>query len=138
MFGENLTTIGLDITEARLGEQWSVGNDLVLAVTGPRIPCSTFAVWMGTGGWLNAFTARARPGAYLRVVTPGEARAGDAIEVVHRPTHPVDVGFAFRAFTRERVLLPRVLAAGEDLDPELRDLALAGRGFDLDDEQTNP
>ncbi|GAC1597681.1 MAG: hypothetical protein NVS3B21_22470 [Acidimicrobiales bacterium] len=55
-----------------------------------------------------------------------------------RPTHPVDVGITFRAFTRERVLLPDVLVAGEHLDPELRDLALAGRGFDLDDEPTNP
>ena len=137
-FGENLTTVGLDISGARLGEQWRVGSDLVLSVTGPRIPCSTFAVWMGTRGWLNAFTARARPGAYLRVIAPGEVRAGDAIEVVHRPTHDVDVGLTFRAFTRERVLLPGILAAGEDLDPELRDLALARRGFDLDDEPINP
>ena len=138
MFGENLTTVGLDIAGARLGEQWRVGNDLVLAVTGPRIPCSTFAVWMGTRGWLNTFTARARPGAYLRVVTPGDVCAGATIDVVHRPTHPVDVGFTFRAFTRERDLLPRVAAAGEHLDPELRDLALAGNGFDLNDEPTNP
>ncbi len=133
-FGENLTTVGLDVTSARLGERWQIGGKLVLAVTGPRIPCATFAVWMKERGWLKAFTGRARPGAYLRVVTPGDACANDAIEVVHRPGHDVDVGLCFRALTREHGLLPRLLAADEELEPELRERALAGRGFDLADE----
>src|SRR5262245_61813438 len=42
MFGENLTTAGLDVDEALVGEQWSVGGEVVLEVRGPRIPCSTF------------------------------------------------------------------------------------------------
>lgn len=126
-FGENLTTIGVDITSALLGERWQVGPDVVLAVTSPRTPCATFAVWMNEQGWLKAFTARGRPGAYLRVLAPGEVREGDAIEILHRPDHDVDVGLCFRALTRERELLPRLLAAGECLEPDLRDLALAGQ-----------
>jgi MOSC domain-containing protein YiiM len=133
-FGENLTTVGLDVTGARLGERWQVGSQLVLAVTGPRVPCATFAVWMGERGWLKAFTARARPGAYLRVVSPGQVQAGDTIEVVQRPDHDVDIGLTFRALTRERDLLPRLLGAGDDLGRELRELAMAGHGFNLDDE----
>ena len=39
MFGENLTTIGLDVTGPRIGERWRIGNELVLQVTAPRIPC---------------------------------------------------------------------------------------------------
>lgn len=133
-FGENLTTVGIDVTGARLGEQWRVGERAILAVTGPRIPCSTFAAWMDTRGWLKAFTARARPGAYLRVVSPGHVQERDPIEVVHRPRHDVDVGLCFRALTRERALLPRLLEAGGDLEPELRALASAGRRFDIDED----
>jgi MOSC domain-containing protein YiiM len=133
-FGENLTTVGIDVTAARLGERWKVGADVVLAVTGPRIPCAVFAVWMDTRGWLKEFTKRARPGAYLRVVTPGYVRPGDAIEVVHVPDHGVDIGYTFRALTRERDLLPGLLEAGDHLEPELRDLALAGQGYELDEE----
>lgn len=133
-FGENLTTVGLDVTGARLGERWHIGQEVVLAVTGPRIPCATFAAWMGTRGWLNTFTERARPGAYLRVVSAGRVREGDAVHVGDRPAHDVDVGLCFRALTRERHLLPRLVEVGENLDPELRELALAGRGFDLDDD----
>ena len=133
-FGENLTTSGLDLTSARLGERWRVGEDLVLAVTGPRIPCATFAVWIRERGWLKSFTDRACPGAYLRVLTPGRVREGDPIRVVHRPIHEVDVGLTFRALTRAPELLPRLLDAGDDLEPELRALARAGRGYELDPE----
>jgi MOSC domain-containing protein YiiM len=120
-FGENLTTVGLDVSGARLGEHWKIGAQVVLAVTYPRIPCATFAAWMAERGWLKAFTARARPGAYLRVVTPGEVRAGDPVEIVRRPEHPVDVSLCFRAVTGEPHLLPELLAAGDDLQPDLRD-----------------
>lgn len=135
-FGENLTTVGLDVTGARLGERWRVGETLVLEVTGPRVPCSTFAVWMGRQGWLKAFVGRARPGAYLQVVIPGEVRPGDAIEVVHRPAHTVDIGLAFRAITGDARLLPQLLAAGDDLGSEMRELVEAGHGFAIDDESS--
>jgi len=131
-FGENLTTVGIDVTTARLGETWRVGDDVVLAITGPRIPCSTFAAWMGSRGWLKDFVARGRPGAYLRVVKAGTVRPGDTITVERRPDHDVDVGLCFRALTGRRELLPRLLAAGEHLDAALRDIVVAGRGFDDD------
>ena len=64
------------------------------------------------------FTAEARCGAYLKVLAPGEITAGDPIEVVHRPSHDVTVTMMFRAFMNERELMPRLLAAGDDLDAE--------------------
>ncbi|MCM2389430.1 MOSC domain-containing protein [Streptomyces albipurpureus] len=119
-FGENLTTAGVDVNGALIGERWLIGERLVLEVTSGRVPCRTFASWLGANGWVKRFTQRAAPGAYLRVIEPGEIRAGDALEIVHRPDHEVTVALAFRAGTIERALLPRVLAAGDALHPVLR------------------
>ncbi len=99
VFGENLTTRGLDVNGALIGERWRIGPDVVLEITSPRIPCSTFRGWLGLPGWLKRFTAAARPGAYLRVVEPGEIRAGDRIEIVSRPADGRTVADAFRAWT---------------------------------------
>ena len=117
-FGENLTTFGLDVSGALIGERWRIGSEVVLEVTSGRIPCATFQAHVGEKQWVKRFTAKAAPGAYLRVIEPGEVRAGDAIEVVHRPDHDVTVALQFRAVTTERKLLPRLLAAGQALHPE--------------------
>jgi MOSC domain-containing protein YiiM len=119
-FGENLTTSGIDVAGARIGEQWQVGDTVVLQVREPRIPCSTFRGWVGEKGWLKTFTEVARPGAYLRVLVPGTIRGGDAVRLVHRPAHDVTISLSYRALMTERHLLPRLLAAGDDLPDELR------------------
>ncbi|WP_424185992.1 MOSC domain-containing protein [Actinokineospora sp. G85] len=107
-FGENLTTVGVDITGTEVGELWRVGEELVLRVTTPRIPCRTFGAWLGREGWLKTFTQHAVPGTYLSVVEPGHVRAGDPVTVLERPGHGVTVGMAFRAVTLEPELLPRI------------------------------
>lgn len=111
VFGENLTTTGIDLTGALIGERWRVGADVVLEVSCPRIPCGTFQGWLRRDGWIKEFTQAARPGAYLRVIAAGEIAAGDAISVVHRPDHDVTIAVTFRALTLEPGLLPRLLAA---------------------------
>lgn len=131
-FGENLTTIGLDINNARIGERWRVGDEVVLQVTAPRIPCATFRGWMGEKGWAKIFTAAGRPGAYLKVLTPGAIRAGDPIEVIDRPDHDVTVSLLFKATTTERELLPRLLAAEAYLDQETIEMARQRKIFLLD------
>jgi MOSC domain-containing protein YiiM len=131
-FGENLTTVGLDISDARIGERWRIGQEVVLQVTAPRIPCSTFRGWMGEKGWAKTFTAAGRPGTYLRVTTPGAIRVGDRIEVVDRPDHEVTVALLFKATTTERELLPQLLSAEAYLDAETIDMARRGKVFLLD------
>ncbi|MFJ9663901.1 MOSC domain-containing protein [Streptomyces sp. NPDC101219] len=117
-FGENLTTEGIDVSGALIGERWGIGEQVVLEVTSGRIPCRTFQGHLGEKGWVKRFTERGAPGAYLRVVRPGEIRAGDPVRIVHRPDHEVTVALQFRAVTTERTLLPRLLAAGPALHPE--------------------
>lgn len=120
MFGENLTTLGLDVTGALIGERWRIGTELVLQVTSPRIPCSTFAVWMDERGWLDRFRRRAVPGAYLRVFAPGTVRTGDPITVEFQPEHQVTIGLMFRAMTLEPELFPLLLGASDYLVDEVR------------------
>jgi MOSC domain-containing protein YiiM len=121
VFGENLTTEGVDVSGALIGERWRIGSGLVLEVSCPRIPCRTFDGWMGIDGWTKRFTRAARPGAYLRVIEPGEVRAGDPIEIAYRPEHDVTVALTFRALTLEPELLPRLLAADDALPEETRE-----------------
>ncbi len=112
MFGENITTSGVDVTNAVIGERWLIGTDgLVLEVTSPRTPCKTFSTWLGIRGWIKTFTAAGLPGAYFRVIEPGTMRAGDRIEVLDRPDHSVTVGTVFRALMLEPDLLPTLTAA---------------------------
>jgi MOSC domain-containing protein YiiM len=110
--GENLTVVGLDLTNAVIGEQWAVGT-AVLQLSAPRIPCRVFAGFWQLPDLIKRFTARAAPGSYLRVLIEGDIGAGDAIEVVDRPVHGVTVGTAFRALTLEPELLPRLLDVPE-------------------------
>ena len=112
-FGENLTTSGIDVNEAEVGERWRIGT-VVLEVASVRTPCNDFKQWLGRCGhdnsaWVRRFSLRERPGPYLRVLQPGILTPGDPIDVVHRPGHGVTVSYLFRALTRHPELLPRLL-----------------------------
>ena len=111
-FGENLTTVGLDVDGSLIGDRWAVGDQVVLEVTGPRIPCATFAARMGVRGWLKTFSAIGRSGTYLAVVSGGDVRPGDEVRVISRSPHDVDVPTMFRAFLGDLDAADHVLAVG--------------------------
>lgn len=117
-FGENLTTAGLDLRGALIGERWKVGG-AVLQVTLPRIPCRTFAGFWGRPDLIKRFTAAGRPGAYLRIVEEGPVRAGDIIEVIHRPDAAASIAQAFACKTGDRTDVD-LLRATADLAPSWR------------------
>jgi MOSC domain-containing protein YiiM len=111
-FGENVTTEGVDVTNAVIGERWRIGSGgLLLEVTRPRTPCQTFSARMGIPGWVKTFTHGGRPGAYLRVLEPGRLAAGDDIELVDRPEHGITISTVYRAMMLEPELMPSLLAA---------------------------
>lgn len=96
-FGENLTTEGLDVTGAVVGERWRIGgpDGPLLEVRQPRIPCSTFQRHLDERAWVRRFTDHGAPGAYCAVLEEGAVRAGDTIDVVHVPGHGVTLGEVF-------------------------------------------
>jgi MOSC domain-containing protein YiiM len=77
---------------------------------------------MGEAHWVRRFGDRGLPGAYLRVVHPGDVGAGDPIAVVHRPGHGVRVSDT--TARKDPAVMTRLLAAadelGMDLNPRLR------------------
>ena len=108
IFGENVTTAGLDITTALIGETWRMG-EVVVQITAPRIPCATFQSWTEEPHWVRRFAAAGRPGSYLRVLTEGSLAAGDEIEVLSRPAQQVTIAEAMRAFYGDPDLMRLVL-----------------------------
>ena len=106
--GENLTTEGVDVNGALVGEHWEIGN-AVLEVTEPRVPCWRLGVRMEDKRFPRRFTQAGRPGAYLRIVVEGDVGAGDAIRVVGQPDHGLTVGDVFRIYTRDRDEVARLL-----------------------------
>lgn len=110
MFGENLTTGGVDVDAAEVGERWQVGSAL-LEVCGPRVPCATFAKHMGELRWVRRFAEHGRTGAYLAVREPGLIEPGDPITVLHRPGHGLTVPMFFRAAMGDTALAAVFLEA---------------------------
>jgi MOSC domain-containing protein YiiM len=108
MFGENITTAGLDVTGALIGEVWDLGTARV-QVTAPRIPCVVFAGWMDERHWVKRFADARRAGAYLRVLREGSVGAGDRLEVVSRPAERVTIAESMTAYYGDAALMRRLL-----------------------------
>jgi MOSC domain-containing protein YiiM len=99
-FGENLRVTGLDVSNARIGDRWRIGDTVELEVTMPRSPCATFARWVGGAderGWVKRFAVEGRLGAYLRVIRTGQIAAGDEIEILSSPQDAPTILEVFRA-----------------------------------------
>jgi MOSC domain-containing protein YiiM len=99
-FGENLRVSGIDVSNARVGARWRIGDRVEVEVTMPRTPCATFARWVGGAderGWVKRFALEGRLGAYLRVIRTGKIQSGDTVEVLSVPDGAQTVLEMFRA-----------------------------------------
>jgi MOSC domain-containing protein YiiM len=108
MFGENITTSGLEVTGALIGEVWQLGT-AVVQITAPRIPCVVFAGWLDEERWVKRFADAGRPGVYLRVLQEGVVCAGDKAEVLSRPGERVTLAESMTAFYGDAELMRRLL-----------------------------
>jgi MOSC domain-containing protein YiiM len=108
-FGENLTTEGIDVNHALVGERWQIGTT-VLEVSEPRIPCWRLGVRMNDKMFPRRFMEALRHGTYLRIVVEGDVGAGDEIRVVERPDHDLTIRDVFRIYIRDHAEVERLLA----------------------------
>jgi MOSC domain-containing protein YiiM len=127
LFGENLRTSGLEVTGARIGECWRIG-DVVLQVQMPRTPCRNLALRMGIDGFHLRFNATGKVGALLKVLTAGSVRVGDRVEVVSRPDHDVTIADLATGPTADQ--MSALLGSGVSLARHVREKArrVAARG----------
>ena len=108
-FGENLTTQGIELNQALVGERWQIGTVMV-EVSEPRVPCWRLAVRMNDPLFPRRFSEALRPGTYLRIVEEGELGAGDEVLLVSKPDHTLTIRDVFRIYVRDRDEAERLLA----------------------------
>lgn len=82
LFGENLVIDGVENQSIAVGDRFQCGP-VLLEVTSPRIPCSTFAARMEDALFVKRYTKANRPGAYCRVLAGGMIEKG--MDVVFTP-----------------------------------------------------
>ncbi len=98
--GENLTTQGMDLRDAVIGEQWRVGS--ALQVSEPRTPCWKLGMRMQDPRFPRAFARARRPGVLLRVLEQGQLWAGAPVTVTHTPGHGVTAADVFGLYVGDR------------------------------------
>ncbi len=109
LLGENLTTAGVDVTNALIGERWRVGT-AIFEVSQPRGPCWKLGMRMGDPAFPREFREAGRPGAYLRLVEAGDIAARDAVEIVDVPEESLSIAEVARIHGRERDRAAELLA----------------------------
>jgi len=105
LFGDNVRTQGLDVTRAKLGERWWLGEPgtgVLVEVRKPRTPCLNLSMRMGIDGFHVDFNRTGRVGAMCRVLEPGVLRAGDPVTVDHEPDHDVTIEVLVTGMTPEQ------------------------------------
>jgi MOSC domain-containing protein YiiM len=90
MFGENLTTEGLNERNTNIGDKFRIG-ETVLMVTQPRTPCYKLAVKFDRDDILKRMLDSGRSGFYFSVVSPGVVEAGDEVEKIHEGAEGITV-----------------------------------------------
>jgi MOSC domain-containing protein YiiM len=134
VFGENLTTEGIDVNSSLVGDHWEIGT-AVFEVSEPRIPCWRLAVRMNDKVFPRRFTEALRPGAYLRIVVEGDVGAGDKIQVIEKPDHNLTIRDVFRIYTRDRDEVERLLSVPQMSESWRRwadDWLRKSKGSDMD------
>lgn len=111
MFGENLTTTGLDENDTHIGDQLRIGKAVVV-VTQPRTPCYKLGIKFGRDDILKRFLESLRSGFYVSVREEGMVEAGDAIKRLEEDPERVSIAELNRLFAEgkfDRAVIERAV-----------------------------
>src|SRR5215469_10382459 len=101
MFGENLTTEGLQEDALQIGDRFRIGSTEVVA-TQPRLPCFKLGLRFDRADIVKRFLASGRLGFYFKVVAEGEVAAGDPVLLVERANGSVAASEITRLYARDK------------------------------------
>jgi len=101
MFGENLTTQGLNEDTVNIGDQYQIGSSR-LVVTQPRMPCYKLGIKFGRMDILEKFINSQRPGIYYKVLEEGELGAGDNIKLLYKDKNNVTINDIVSLYVNDR------------------------------------
>jgi MOSC domain-containing protein YiiM len=101
IFGENLTTEGLQESAVHIGDRFRIGT-VELVVTQPRLPCYKLGIRFEGPDMVKRFLSSRRTGFYFAVAQEGTLGTGDAIEVVAREAKSLTVADITRLYAFER------------------------------------
>ncbi len=101
MFGENLTTEGLNEDMVNIGDHFRIGSAEVVAAQ-PRTPCYKLGVKFGRMDIVGRFLTSGRPGIYFKVVLEGEVEAGDPIELISKDENDITVKDIVRLYVKDK------------------------------------
>jgi len=89
-FAENLRIDGLDETALNVGDVLSVGDEVRLSVSGPRVPCFKLCWQLDQPDtFIREFALSGKSGVYFNVERPGIIKAGDEIKIESKATGTV-------------------------------------------------
>jgi MOSC domain-containing protein YiiM len=112
-FGENLTTKGVELDDAVIGEVWAVGT-ATLRVAQTRQPCFKLGIRMGDAAFVQEFDRARRFGVYLRIEEVGEIGVGDDILLLSRPSHGMTAAvFANTLDSHDPIAIQRLIEIAE-------------------------
>jgi MOSC domain-containing protein YiiM len=97
VFGENLTTEGVDEAEVQIGDRFRIGT-AILQVSQPRMPCFKLALKFGRPDMVKRFWRSGRSGVYFSMVEEGELAAGDEIVPVSRVSNGITIAELVRLY----------------------------------------
>lgn len=126
-FGENLTTEGIDLAHAVIGEVWAVGTTQ-LQVAQTRQPCFKLGIRMGDAAFVQEFDRARRYGVYLRIHQVGEIGVGDPIVLLSRPDHGMTAAVFAATLDSQDLVAIRRLAEIDEVPDGIR--SWAGRQID--------